>query len=933
MRLSTALLLGSVLGNAVAQQWPLHDNGLNQVVEWDHYSLMVRGERLFMWSGEIHYWRIPVPELWIDILQKIKAAGFNTFSVYGHWGFHSPKDGVLDFETGAHNFERLFDVAKDLGLYILFRPGPYVNAETNAGGFPGWLTTGEYGSLRNNDTRYTNAWKPYLERVSKIVEKHAVTNGGNVIIYQIENEYGYQWEDVTKRTPNETGIHYMELLEASARDSGIDIPTLHNNPNLGSKAWSHDYDIKNVGGDVDIYAADNYPSCWSCNLEECTSTNGFPPDFTTFDYFTNFQETAPTQPSILAEFQGGSYNPWNGPAGGCVNNTGPDWVNVFYRNNIGNKVAGVNLYMLFGGTSWGGLPIPIVGTSYDYSAPISESRLIGEKYSETKLLSYFLRAAKDLTKVEHGVNGTTNLTGNPNVFTQELYNVDNHSRFYVTKHTNTTLTTLESFKLKMQTSVGSLTVPQYAPATVINGRQAKILVSNFSAGNQNVIYSTAEVLAVSIQNGKQLIALWVPTGESGEFYLQGVRKGHVAKCAGCANVRFHQAPHGTVVSFMQNAGSTVLEFENGVRVLLLDRSEAYKTWQPMLSADPHAPLDQSVMVIGPHLVRDANVKGDTLALTGDWNASTPLEVFAPSRNGGRCTRLTLNGKPVSVRETAYGSLIGSLPAPTTTIASITASLPSLQDWKVADGLPECLATYDDSSAAWVPANKTSTLNPWQPETFPVLYADEYGFHAQNILWRGRFSGNATGVYLNVIGGTYSGWSAWLNGVFLGSMFGNASLSETNATLSFGNATKESGGNVLLVLQDNMGHDLTTGVLNPRGILNATLLGGSGSNFTSWKVAGKAGGEQNLDPIRSTYNEGGLHAERLGWHLPGFDDDTWEAGSPETGLSAPGAKFYRTVVPLDLPAGYDCSLAFELKAGAEKSKLRAQLYVNGYMFGR
>lgn len=139
--------------------------------------------------------------------------------------------------------------------------------------------------------------------------------------------------------------------------------------------------------------------------------------------------------------------------------------------------------------------------------------------------------------------------------------------------------------------------------------------------------------------------------------------------------------------------------------------------------------------------------------------------------------------------------------------------------------------------------------------------------------------------------------------------------------------------MLLVLQDNMGHDLTTGVLNPRGILNATLLGGSGSNFTSWKVAGKAGGEQNLDPIRSTYNEGGLHAERLGWHLPGFDDDTWEAGSPETGLSAPGAKFYRTVVPLDLPAGYDCSLAFELKAGAEKSKLRAQLYVNGYMFGR
>lgn len=37
-----------------------------------------------------------------------------------------------------------------------------------------------------------------------------------------------------------------------------------------------------------------------------------------------------------------------------MNTTGPDWVNVFYRNNIGQKVAGQNLYMLFGGTNWGG---------------------------------------------------------------------------------------------------------------------------------------------------------------------------------------------------------------------------------------------------------------------------------------------------------------------------------------------------------------------------------------------------------------------------------------------------------------------------------------------------------------------------------------------------------------------------------------------------
>lgn len=72
MRISS-FALASVWATALAQQWPIHDNGLNEAVEWDHYSLIVNGERLYMWSGEIHYWRLPVPELWRDVLEKVKV--------------------------------------------------------------------------------------------------------------------------------------------------------------------------------------------------------------------------------------------------------------------------------------------------------------------------------------------------------------------------------------------------------------------------------------------------------------------------------------------------------------------------------------------------------------------------------------------------------------------------------------------------------------------------------------------------------------------------------------------------------------------------------------------------------------------------------------------------------------------------------------------
>jgi beta-galactosidase GanA len=176
--------------NSSVTQWPLHDDSLNHVVQWDHYSFEIGGKRAFVFAGEMHYWRMPVPEMWEDILQKMKAGGANAFTFYGHWGYHAPNSSTVDFTNGAHNFTRLFELAHQIGLWVLVRPGPYINAEANAGGLPLWLTTGEYGSLRNNDSRYTAAWEPYMSIFASIVAKYQVTSGQNALAYQIENEYG-----------------------------------------------------------------------------------------------------------------------------------------------------------------------------------------------------------------------------------------------------------------------------------------------------------------------------------------------------------------------------------------------------------------------------------------------------------------------------------------------------------------------------------------------------------------------------------------------------------------------------------------------------------------------------------------------------------------------------------------------------------------------
>lgn len=181
----------------------------------------------------------------------------------------------------------------------------------------------------------------------------------------------------------------------------------------------------------------------------------------------------------------------------------------------------------------------------------------------------------------------------------------------------------------------------------------------------------------------------------------------------------------------------------------------------------------------------------------------------------------------------------------------------------------------------------------------------------------------------------SGFSAWLNGQFLGSYLGDASIEQSNLTLPFnvshiGTASES----VLVVVHDDTGHDETSGALNPRGILGATLMSDNNSvKFSQWRVAGTAGGENNLDPVRGPYNEGGLYAERMGWHLPAFKDHAWPNAGSQLSFTTAGIKFYRTIVPLSIPKGVDVSISFELSACGTTKAFRAQLFVNGYQMGR
>src|SRR6478609_1408948 len=152
-------------------------------VTWDKYSLQVDGQRVFFWSGELHPFRLPNPDLWRDMLQKMKANGY----------------------SGVRDMDKFLDIADQEGLYVMARPGPYINAEVDAGGFPGWLTRTP-GTARTSNATYMAYVDQYLTAIDAILARHQVTNGtGSVLLYQIENEYA-------NNVNSATGIDYMKHL-------------------------------------------------------------------------------------------------------------------------------------------------------------------------------------------------------------------------------------------------------------------------------------------------------------------------------------------------------------------------------------------------------------------------------------------------------------------------------------------------------------------------------------------------------------------------------------------------------------------------------------------------------------------------------------------------------------------------------------------------
>lgn len=285
-------------------------------------------------SGAVHYFRVP-KQYYYDRLSKLKECGLNTVETYVAWNMIERREGQFDFD-GIFDLEHFLNIAQDLGLYVIVRPGPYICAEWDLGGLPAWLLSKPF-EVRTHDKDYLAYVHRYFEKLFSILRPRLLENGGNIIMMQVENEYGSYGEDA----------EYLQAIKDMYSELDMSVT-------LFTADGPADWMLKN--GTLDgVLATVNFGS----RPKE------------SFELFRNIR---PNDPLMCMEYWCGWFDHWSehhhtrsaADAAKCL-------------DEILSLGASVNLYMFSGGTNFGfmnganyGDNIEPTVTSYDYDAPLNE---------------------------------------------------------------------------------------------------------------------------------------------------------------------------------------------------------------------------------------------------------------------------------------------------------------------------------------------------------------------------------------------------------------------------------------------------------------------------------------------------------------------------------------------------------------------------------
>lgn len=341
-----------------------------EIKDGDFY---LNGKATRILSGEMHYPRIP-HQYWRHRLKMMKAMGLNTVATYVFWNWHEPSPGVWDFE-GEKNLAEYIRIAGEEGMMVILRPGPYVCAEWEFGGYPWWLQNVEGMEVRRDNEAFLRHTQRYIQRLYEEVGDLLCTKGGPIVMVQCENEFG-SYVEQRKDIPLEEHRAYNAKIKQQLVDAGFDVPMFTSDGSWLFQGGSTPGALPTANGELNVKVLKNA-------VNRYHDGKG---------------------PYMVAEFYTGWLMHWAEKFPRVDESTLARQTENFLKNDVS-----INFYMIHGGTNFGfssganydkKRDIQPDLTSYDYNAPISEAGWATPKYDSlrTVIQQYTAERLPDVPK-------------------------------------------------------------------------------------------------------------------------------------------------------------------------------------------------------------------------------------------------------------------------------------------------------------------------------------------------------------------------------------------------------------------------------------------------------------------------------------------------------------------------------------------------------
>ena len=518
----------------------------------------------------------------------MEADGFNIVDTYIPWFVHEPEENKFQFD----DLQEFLDLARKHHLYVVARPGPYINSESDQGGFPRWLS-GKGVNFRSDGEASRRWTKHWYDAVMPLLARNQISRGGPVIMVQLENEYGhpqYIGEDEKKR--------YTRFLIETASAYGFTIPFMGNDMQFAQDR--KDPVLAKLYGTVDAY----------------------------FDTYKDLVQMLEKQRQLNLDT----------PLGSAEYNLAEPAATV--RTMLGLGTDYLDMYLFRGGSQFALAAKGYESASYEVSAPIAEGGCLLPAYNAVKATAMLLRHYGGLmARSEPAPQPAT--VDDPEVWIAQRNHQHQGFLFVRSDVRGVSERTLALKSLSAQKityhdpASGELRVIPQSTTMLLRGEQSRLMVLNLPVADEaEVVYSTADLLGRYASSGRTWLVFYGDPGAQGEVALSLRKKPEQLP----AEAIWNDIRHEAVFRLQFGDVDQIIPVDKELSILSLSRDRAYRAKEVLVGSKPALMISNSDEI-------DAEVSGDTVDIQlGLRHSPRSFTILAVPR----LMRAVVDGQPVKV---------------------------------------------------------------------------------------------------------------------------------------------------------------------------------------------------------------------------------------------------------------------------------------------